>query len=52
MNFYPVSAVACAFEYGVAIIFVVSIDCGSFSHLVTWSIADLYVFHFLHSRNM
>ena len=35
MNLYPVSAVARAFEYNVAIIFVVSIACGSDSHFVT-----------------
>ena len=41
MNLYPVSVVARAFEKSVAIIFVVSIDCGSDSHRATWFIAYL-----------
>ena len=35
MNLNTVSTVARAFEYNVAIIFVVSIACGSNSHFVT-----------------
>ena len=43
-----------AFEYSVAITFVVSIACGSVSHCDTWFIAYLCnVFvHFLHNRNV
>ena len=35
VNLYPVTVVARAFEYNVAIMFVVSIACGSVSHCVT-----------------
>ena len=35
VNLYPVTAVARAFEYNVAITFAVSIACGSVSHCVT-----------------
>ena len=35
MNLYPVSVVARAFEYSVAITFVLSIACGSDWHCVT-----------------
>ena len=35
MNLYPATVVARAFEYSVAITFVVSIACGSVSHCDT-----------------
>ena len=35
VNLYPVTVVARAFEYSVAITFVVSIACGSVSNCVT-----------------
>ena len=38
---YPVNVVDRAFEYSVAITFVLSIACGSDSHCVTWFIAIL-----------
>ena len=41
VNLYPIKVLARAFEWNVAIIFVVSISCGSDSHWVTWFIASL-----------
>ena len=35
VNFYPMAVVARAFDYNVAITFVVSIACGSVSHCDT-----------------
>ena len=54
MSLYPVSVVARAFEYKVAMMFVVSTASGSDSHCVTWFIAYLCsVFvRFVHNRSV